>query len=210
MEFIIVFFRDILDGPLYIVVCVFCLLLICSCIGYLGERYLNKKKQKQTNQHATSHVEINDAQLNPGGQSVSLAQSMGATLGEVSSSTITMGENPTNMTMPGYSMGYPQQQNVSPEYLQQQQVTMSYPQQQPVSMNYPQQQDVSMGYPQQSGVFMGYPQQQDVSMGYPQQPGVFMGYPQQQTMLNQQPLGYGMPANLDDPNSNGSPTSSNF
>ena len=44
MDFMIVFFRDILDGPLYIVVASICSILICSCIGYLGERYLNDKK----------------------------------------------------------------------------------------------------------------------------------------------------------------------
>lgn len=44
MDFMIVFFRDILDGPLYIVVASICSILICSCIGYLGERYLNEKK----------------------------------------------------------------------------------------------------------------------------------------------------------------------
>ncbi len=55
MDFIITFFRDILDGPLYIVVCVICGILICSCIGYLGEQYLNKKKAQDefNNTHAT-------------------------------------------------------------------------------------------------------------------------------------------------------------
>ena len=43
MDFIIVFFRDILNGPLYIAICVINSILICSCIGYLGEQYLNKK-----------------------------------------------------------------------------------------------------------------------------------------------------------------------
>lgn len=45
MDFVIVFFRDILDGPLYIVVASICSILICSCIGYLGERYLKEKKE---------------------------------------------------------------------------------------------------------------------------------------------------------------------
>ena len=44
MDFIILFFRDILDGPLYWIIVVINSILICSCIGYLGERYLNKKK----------------------------------------------------------------------------------------------------------------------------------------------------------------------
>ena len=46
MDFIIVFFRDILSGPLYIAIVVINSILICSCIGYLGEQYLNRKKSK--------------------------------------------------------------------------------------------------------------------------------------------------------------------
>ena len=45
MDFIIVFFRDILDGPLYYVIVSICSILICSCIGYMGERYLKQKKE---------------------------------------------------------------------------------------------------------------------------------------------------------------------
>lgn len=116
MEFIIVFFRDILDGPIYIVVCIFCLLMICSCIGYLGERYLNKKKSNAP--QTTSHVETQDAHLNLGGQQVSLAQSNASTLGDVASTTITMGANPANMGSPGYPMSDVSQQNVSMGYQQ--------------------------------------------------------------------------------------------
>lgn len=47
MDFIISFFRDVLDGPLYIVVAILCGILICSCIGYLGERYLKKQEAKK-------------------------------------------------------------------------------------------------------------------------------------------------------------------
>ncbi len=48
MEFIITFFRDILDGPVYIVVTVICSILICACIGYLAEkRQLKKRKEEQ-------------------------------------------------------------------------------------------------------------------------------------------------------------------
>ena len=46
MEFIVVFFRDILSGPLYIIVAVIAGILICSCIGYLAEKSINKKKEK--------------------------------------------------------------------------------------------------------------------------------------------------------------------
>ena len=35
MENIIHFFRDILDGPLYVIVVIISILLLCVCIGYL-------------------------------------------------------------------------------------------------------------------------------------------------------------------------------
>lgn len=47
MDIIIIFFRDILSGPLYIIVSIVNSILICSCIGYLGEQYLNKRKIKE-------------------------------------------------------------------------------------------------------------------------------------------------------------------
>lgn len=47
MDFIIIFFRDILDGPLYTVIVIINLILICSCIGYLAENYLNRKKKME-------------------------------------------------------------------------------------------------------------------------------------------------------------------
>lgn len=47
MEFIITFFRDILNGPLYIVVSVISGILICSCIGYLAEQSQLKRKAKE-------------------------------------------------------------------------------------------------------------------------------------------------------------------
>lgn len=46
MDFLIVFFRDVLDGPLYIAIAIINSILICSCIGYLGEQYLNRKKSQ--------------------------------------------------------------------------------------------------------------------------------------------------------------------
>ena len=66
MNFVILFFRDVLDGPLYIVVAILCGILICSCIGYLGERYLKKQETKKMYEetHAaitgeTSNVSVN-------------------------------------------------------------------------------------------------------------------------------------------------------
>lgn len=56
MDFVIVFFRDVLDGPLYIAVSIICSILICSCIGYMGERYLVEKKEGEdfASKHATA------------------------------------------------------------------------------------------------------------------------------------------------------------
>lgn len=46
MDYIIIFFRDILSGPLYIVDVAISSFFLCACIGYFGERYLNKKNEK--------------------------------------------------------------------------------------------------------------------------------------------------------------------
>ena len=57
MDFVITFFRDILDGPLYIIVAIISGILICSCIGYLAERSINKKKEKQ--KYEQEHYDVN-------------------------------------------------------------------------------------------------------------------------------------------------------
>ena len=44
LDIMVTFFRDILDGPLYIFVVILNSILICSCIGYLGEQYLKKQE----------------------------------------------------------------------------------------------------------------------------------------------------------------------
>lgn len=44
MEFFITFFRDIIDGPAYIIVTVVAAILLCACIGYLAEKKLKAKK----------------------------------------------------------------------------------------------------------------------------------------------------------------------
>lgn len=56
MDFVIVFFRDILDGPVYYIVASICAILICSCIGYLGERYLEDKKRAEEHSHTHANV----------------------------------------------------------------------------------------------------------------------------------------------------------
>lgn len=60
MKFIITFFRDILDGPLYIVVSIISVILICSCIGYLAETSLNKKKSRK--EYEASHANLSTNQ----------------------------------------------------------------------------------------------------------------------------------------------------
>ena len=62
MENIIHFFRDILDGPLYVIVVIISILLLCVCIGYLID-------VRQKRQHIFKEQEINSNQdavvLNP-------------------------------------------------------------------------------------------------------------------------------------------------
>lgn len=63
MDFVITFFRDILDGPLYVIVTFICGILFCSCIGYLGEVYLNKKKQGEA--FNKTYASVTGNQANP-------------------------------------------------------------------------------------------------------------------------------------------------
>lgn len=56
MDFVVTFFRDILDGPVYIIVSIISGILICSCIGYLAEQSLLKKKAIED--YKNSHAEV--------------------------------------------------------------------------------------------------------------------------------------------------------
>ena len=47
MDIVIEFFRDTLDGPFYIAWVVVCVILIFACIGYLAEKGINNKKEKE-------------------------------------------------------------------------------------------------------------------------------------------------------------------
>ena len=47
MDIIVEFFRDTLDGPFYIVWIVVLVILIFACIGYLAEKGINKKHEKE-------------------------------------------------------------------------------------------------------------------------------------------------------------------
>ncbi len=42
---IIMFFRDTLDGPVYIITVIIAIILLFACIGYLAEKSLNQKKK---------------------------------------------------------------------------------------------------------------------------------------------------------------------
>ncbi len=52
MDLIITFFRDILDGTTYIIVCSISAVLLCACIGYLAEKR-NKNKHKSIQENST-------------------------------------------------------------------------------------------------------------------------------------------------------------
>ena len=79
MDIIIRFFRDVLDGPLYIVVAIICIILICSCIGYLAETSLNKKKAKEEYEqsHATIGSNTQTNNLNSEQSQASVPNTMG-------------------------------------------------------------------------------------------------------------------------------------
>ena len=55
MENIIHFFRDILDGPLYVIGVIISIFLLCVCIGYLID-------VRQKRQHIYKEQEINSNQ----------------------------------------------------------------------------------------------------------------------------------------------------
>lgn len=59
MDFLITFFRDVLDGALYTVISIICGILFCSCIGYLAEVHFNKKKAALEYQNTHTNVSMN-------------------------------------------------------------------------------------------------------------------------------------------------------
>lgn len=58
MDIVISFFRDFLDGPLYIAVVVIGVILICAGIGYFAEKSQLRKKKEQELQN--SYVSVSD------------------------------------------------------------------------------------------------------------------------------------------------------
>ncbi len=91
MDLFIHFFRDILDGPLYIIVVILNSILICSCIGYLGERYLNKKKaQAKFNE---TYVKISDPT-----KQKEVSKAVGTTVGSASNVMMSSVNSKSNQT----------------------------------------------------------------------------------------------------------------
>ena len=142
MEFVITFFRDILDGPLYIVVAIISVILICSCIGYLAETSINKKKAKQ--EYDESHADVSNSSpvennLNPEPNKVEdsinvntqVPPTMNSTVPEMGTFPNQQIQNPTNIGMNGnvafQQMGAPNINQPSPAIPQ----TMSPPIPQP-------------------------------------------------------------------------------
>lgn len=65
MDVIISFFRDTLVGPFYIVWVVVCIILIFACIGYLAEKGINNKKEKEKYATVDSSLKsLNEATIN--------------------------------------------------------------------------------------------------------------------------------------------------
>lgn len=92
MDIIVTFFRDILDGPLYIIVSIISGILFCSCIGYLAERNNLKKaaKKKFENSYAT----VNNIDNSIGNN----ANNLGDTINNIvdSSQSVNIGQDNNN------------------------------------------------------------------------------------------------------------------
>lgn len=126
MDFVITFFRDILDGPIYIIVAIISGILICSCIGYLAEVSINKKKAKEqydnehyqetANSHDNSAVSMKTKTIVPnatnpinniGGQVVST--NVDVSVNEIQNNNSVAPQQPSN------AMSQPQQSSPIPE-----------------------------------------------------------------------------------------------
>lgn len=92
MDFIIIFFRDILDGPLYIIVALISGILFCSCIGYLAEQNNLKKKAKEKLNNSYATVANID-------NSVNANASTSANTTSVSTSSSTITSTPTSSSI---------------------------------------------------------------------------------------------------------------
>lgn len=92
MDFIVIFFRDILDGPLYIIVALISGILFCSCIGYLAEQNNLKKKAKEKLNNSYATVANID-------NSVNANASISANTTSVSTSSSTITSTPTSSSI---------------------------------------------------------------------------------------------------------------
>lgn len=64
MDLIVTFFRDILDGTTYVVVCSISAVLLCACIGYLAEKKILKKEAEQGTNNTQLNVNNNPLPTN--------------------------------------------------------------------------------------------------------------------------------------------------
>ncbi len=69
MDFVITFFKDILDGPVYTVLVAICSVLFCACIGYLAEKKEKKRLEKE------QYVEVKNTTTATGSPSLSKVDS---------------------------------------------------------------------------------------------------------------------------------------
>lgn len=85
MDFIVIFFRDILDGPLYIIVALISGILFCSCIGYLAEQNNLKKKAKEklNNSYAAVANIDNSVNANVSASATTTSVSTSSSIGQV-------------------------------------------------------------------------------------------------------------------------------
>ncbi len=91
MDIIITFFRDILDGPLYIIIAVICGVLFCACIGYLAEKSQLKRKERE------KYVEVKNESVAINSQVPPVAQV--TTSPSVSPQVVTMPTNNMNSSV---------------------------------------------------------------------------------------------------------------
>jgi hypothetical protein len=105
MDIFVTFFRDVLDGPLYIIVVIINLILICSCIGYLGEKRLKKKEAKAI--YEKTYAQVNNPNMNraTGTTMVSNASSAVATTYQVPGQVNAVGGVQSAIPKQNISMG---------------------------------------------------------------------------------------------------------
>ncbi len=115
MEGIIQFLRDTLDGPLYIVTVIICVILIFACIGYLAERKIKEKKEKD--QYASVQGNGGNVPLQEVGVSTAPVASANAPQQTTISKEATTIMEPIieNVSSPSVAEGKTVQQEMSPQ-----------------------------------------------------------------------------------------------